>query len=66
MTRSTLDDIDDKGNGQRVVYEDGVWRAWRVKRWRPVGSSSGGWNTIEEAVRHLPPLRDEKNNNETV
>lgn len=59
MTRSVLDDIDGHGDGQRVVYEDGVWRAWRVRRWRTVGSSSGGWNTMEEAVRHLPPAPEE-------
>ena len=55
MTRSVLDDVDERGNGRRVVYEDGVWRAWRVRRWKEAGRSSGGWNSLEAAVAHLPP-----------
>lgn len=61
MTHSVLDDLDENGNGQRVTFENGVWRAWRVKSGKSVGKSSGGWNTMEEAIRHIPkatPLRE--------
>lgn len=54
MTHSTLDDVDSKGYGVRLVFQDGVWRAWNVARGRAVGKSSGGWNTMEEALAHLP------------
>jgi hypothetical protein len=53
MTHSVLDDLDDNGNGTRVVYEDGLWRAFRMKKGKPDGRSSGGWNTMEEALTAL-------------
>ena len=53
ITYSVLDDVDSDGTGTRLVYEDGVWRAFHLKNWRETGLSSGGWNTMEEALRAL-------------
>ena len=53
MTQSVLDDVDSEGTGTRLVYEDGVWRAFHLRKGKPTGLSSGGWNTMDEALQAL-------------
>ena len=64
MTQSVLDDLDSDGNGTRVVYEDGVWRAFRMKGGKPVGRSSGGWGRMEDALAALKRNRMEETRGE--
>ena len=53
MKQSVLDDVNSEGTGTRLVYEDGVWRAFHLNKGKPVGLSSGGWGTMEEALKAL-------------
>lgn len=62
VRQSTLDDVDGKGDGTRLVYRDGVWRAWRLRGGKPVGCSSGGFRRMEDAVRRLPSGNRKKTN----
>lgn len=53
MTYSEMVDVDGNGNGLKLVYDSGVWRAWRLVGGREHGKSSGGWETPQEALERI-------------
>ena len=53
IARAVLEDVDADGNGERLEYDRGLWRAVRLKEHRQLGVSSGSWNSAGEAISAL-------------
>ena len=53
IAKAVLEDVDANGNGERLTYDHGVWRAVRLSGNRPCGVSSGGWNSAKDAITAL-------------
>lgn len=59
LVKAELDRADEHGDGVRIAYGCGLWRAWKLAGGRPVNPSSGWFNKAEDALNALDAEKED-------